>query len=242
MGGSMLEAGCVWLIKDHRFPGQQHGQPKYVVLLNTMMDSDQETIAARFATTNGAWYERKFLPGSPPPYPCWTPKADCFQIPQPEKDEPFSKPTWIQFSNPPPWRTWADFADLVKRARATFVGRLKPERTRSVMKCAVGAESIEGIIIEAIQAELKRPAPQPAKPPAVAQPKMAPPPPKAALPAGGALSAEGIRAELKGAGISTKDFCELMDLEVAVFETMSGDLDSKQAETAQAALDLLKGK
>jgi hypothetical protein len=53
----MYEAGFVWLIEDHQFAGEQHGTPKFVVLLNSLQ-SEKEIMVARFATTNGGRYAR----------------------------------------------------------------------------------------------------------------------------------------------------------------------------------------
>lgn len=213
----MLEAGCVWLIEDHRFAGQQHGQSKFVVLLNSMR-SDKEIIVARFATTNGARYERKFLPKPGPTHSCWTPRADCFHIAQPDKDEPFTKPTWIQFDNPPPWSTWGEFADLVRRGRARSSGRLNPERTRSVMKCAVGSEALEGVLIEAVQAELRKPRAQPVKPP---------------------TEWERLCAELKAKGHTVKSLEGLHDEEPTALECRLSVAGAQWGEALSLAVELL---
>ena len=128
-----LRAGCVWR-GPIDFGDGKGPTPKYYVVIGECETGDYKVSVA--ITTSQPRYHNMGAS------PCGCPAEGCFRID--EGQEPcFDKRTWVQLDGNQREVKKPDFAELEKRGHEC-VGRLAPERTRGLLKCAQQSRDING--------------------------------------------------------------------------------------------------
>lgn len=158
---SRYEAGAVWY-GAMQFDRDAEERKKYFVLVYDCEDSE-ESLLYLITTSRGetryGWHAKS---GSP----CGCPDHSYFRI-EPREEKCFSKTTWVEFDNKG-WITREKLDEFANGGIIKFIQNLSPERTRSLLKCAIKSEDIENREQKRIERALK--ARNPNTPSAVAKP------------------------------------------------------------------------